>query len=1370
MASSSGVGGREDVFSFQIEEEDLAELPVGQEGEEEGIDDRWCLVGRFLSNRMIDFDKMQNILASLWQPGMGMFVKKLEDNRFLFQFYHEVDIQRVINGSPRTFDRIQLIIERLPVGGDPTSLQLNHLDIWVQIHDVKPGCMKETTEAIKEKTKLTHENGSWFWVHFKYERVPTFCFICGVIGHSDKFCSRLFQQPIDQITKPYGEFMIATPQRSYKNIGARWLRNRGWSPAANSGDNAPGHSSNQTNMETNPPVGVATSHGQGILHKNGKNHAMINDMMEGDLEGDFASNKDGEVNVSKNGNNKEKGIVIGGNSEVTIYDNKKRKGGRAYPTWLLDGFQDTVRHCGLCDLDLLGHKFTWEKSRDTPAWIEARLDRAMVNFLWLTRYPEAKLFNLAVSPSDHSPLFLDMLQHVKPAGVNFFRFKNYWTRLEESRIKQCNNDLKLLKGRCDTEGKQRYSDTKLQLFETLNQKEIYWHQRSKQLWLKDGDRNNDMGELKYWDAGLGELMLDYYSKMFSAEPGNWEEVLSCVVPKVDEEQNNFLVRPIETQEVKDALFQMHPDKSLGPNGMNPKFFQKYWHIVGADVVACVQNFFMTEEMPVGLNDTNIVLIPKKKKPDDMSELRPISLCNVVAKVITKVLANRLKGLLPGIISLNQSAFIPGRLITDNIMVSYEVLHYLKRKQVGRDGCMALKLDLSKAYDRVDWNFLTAMLSRLGFSEKWVRLVYGCLSSVQYNIVSSGYTIGPIIPTRGLRQGDPISPYLFLICAEGLSALIQRYEERKLIHGCKVANGAPVVSHMLFADDCFLYCKATEREVTNVQQMLQIFANASGQRVNFGKSSAFFSSNTTSHMKATICDRLGIREAEENSKYLGLPSSIGRNKTAAFSFVVDKVQKRIQSWDNKFLSRAGKEVLIKAVVQALPAYTMNLFLLPVGTCQAIESAISRFWWKSNSTKGIHWLCWDKLTAHKSNGGSNPSYIWRSVLEAQGLVRAGARRLIGDGSQDVISDVLNDRDQQLVWRIPLWYWVKDSKGMFSVKSAYRHQQEAHGHINLNVPTDMWKRLWNLKVPPKVLNFLWRVSANCLPTRFLLALRHVQVDSLCPFCSAAPETALHVLVRCNFAKLCWQQAKVPTVAPAAMFFRSWFEEGLSKWNEVESIEAAMTLWALWKVRNDVVWNSISPTSEEVIHVAKMNYSDWCKAQQFEKDALHGHSMVVSEKWCPPSFPSIKVNVDGAIFASEGRFGVGMVARSAAGLVLQAKTLLKTGLLQPHEVEAFGIKEALSWIKSNSWEGVILESDCLRVISDVQSNKSMVSPYGHIILDCKALCAEIENISFSFVKRSANRVAHCLGRSSLLEADRTFNSLSLPFVIASLVSEDLN
>ncbi|KAM6586073.1 hypothetical protein CsatB_013075 [Cannabis sativa] len=280
------------------------------------------------------------------------------------------------------------------------------------------------------------------------------------------------------------------------------------------------------------------------------------------------------------------------------------------------------------------------------------------------------------------------------------------------------------------------------------------------------------------------------------------------------------------------------------------------------------------------------------------------------------------------------------------------------------------------------------------------------------------------------------------------------------------------------------------------------------------------------------------------------------------------------------------------------------------------------------------------------------------------------------------------------------------------------------------------------------------------------------ICLFkCAAAPETALHLLVRCSFARSCWRQNKVSVEAPGVMTFQHWFfEEGLSKWSEVECIEAAMTLWVVWKMRNEVVWNSISRLSEEVIHTAQVNFLDWCNAQQLEKDTLPGSNLVLSEKWCPPTFPSVKVNVDGALFNSNGRYGVGMVARCAAGVMLQARTVLKSGMLQPHEVEAIGIKEALSWIKSNGWNGVVLESDCLRAISDIKSNKNMVSIYGHIISDCKVLCTEVSNLSLSCVKRSANRVAHCLARSSLHEADRTFNISSLPFVISSLVLDDLS
>lgn len=243
-------------------------------------------------------------------------------------------------------------------------------------------------------------------------------------------------------------------------------------------------------------------------------------------------------------------------------------------------------------------------------------------------------------------------------------------------------------------------------------------------------------------------------------------------------QNEELLKPVEDGEVKTALFQMQPDKAPGPDGMTPAFFQKHWKIVGKDVVQMVRNFFASGEISSELNATNIVLISKKKGPTMMSELRPISLCNVLVKIITKVLANRLKKTLDSVVSENQSAFMSGRLISDNIMVSYEVMHYLKRKRRGKEGYMALKLDMSKAYDRIEWDYLRAVLSQMGYDSWWIHLMMKCVCSVSYHVTHANREIGPIFPRRGIRQGDPLSPYLFILCAECLTALLRKYEHNK----------------------------------------------------------------------------------------------------------------------------------------------------------------------------------------------------------------------------------------------------------------------------------------------------------------------------------------------------------------------------------------------------------------------------------------------------------------------------------------------------------------------------------------------------------------------------------------------------------------
>ncbi len=198
--------------------------------------------------------------------------------------------------------------------------------------------------------------------------------------------------------------------------------------------------------------------------------------------------------------------------------------------------------------------------------------------------------------------------------------------------------------------------------------------------------------------------------------------------------NTSLLQPYTSAEIREAPFQMNPTKAPGPDGneMNALFYQKFWHIIGTDVTNVILDFLQFGQMLKSINYTHIALIPKVPAPDSMTQFRPIGLCNVLYKIISKVLANRLKPILNHVISGSQSAFVMGRLITDNILVAFEALHYLKTKHKGRSTHMTVKLDMSKAYDRVEWNFLRNMMLKLGFNDRWVNLVMQCIQTVSYS--------------------------------------------------------------------------------------------------------------------------------------------------------------------------------------------------------------------------------------------------------------------------------------------------------------------------------------------------------------------------------------------------------------------------------------------------------------------------------------------------------------------------------------------------------------------------------------------------------------------------------------------------------------
>ena len=235
--------------------------------------------------------------------------------------------------------------------------------------------------------------------------------------------------------------------------------------------------------------------------------------------------------------------------------------------------------------------------------------------------------------------------------------------------------------------------------------------------------------------------------------------------------NESLIREFTRDEVVVVLKQIHPYKALGLDGMSVVFFQKHWSIVGNNITDMILNI-LNHNIPIlELNKTNISVIPKISNPKRMTDFRPISLCNVVYKLISKILANHLKPLLPYIISENQSVFTSNRLITDNVLVAFELMHYLDHKTVGKEGFLAIKLDMSKAFDRVEWGFISKVMEKMGFYNRWRDLVIQCITLVSYLVLINGVVHGNIHPSRGLHQGDPFSPSLFLLYAEGLSTLI-----------------------------------------------------------------------------------------------------------------------------------------------------------------------------------------------------------------------------------------------------------------------------------------------------------------------------------------------------------------------------------------------------------------------------------------------------------------------------------------------------------------------------------------------------------------------------------------------------------------------
>ena len=332
------------------------------------------------------------------------------------------------------------------------------------------------------------------------------------------------------------------------------------------------------------------------------------------------------------------------------------------------------------------------------------------------------------------------------------------------------------------------------------------------------------------------LAKEYFDNLFQQQQrSSVDPVIVVLTPVIDESDNNELTAPFQVDEFKAAMFSMHPNKCAGPDGFSPGFYQQFWNVCSPDIFQECCCWLNDNQFPPSLNSTNIALIPKGQHQRTMKDWRPIALCNVLYKLLSKVLANRLKRVLHKCVSDNQSAFLSGRSILDNAMVAFEVVHHMRINRWKSNNYVALTLDISKAYDRIDWSYLKAVILRMGFATQWVQWIMMCVKSIDYSVIVNNNMVGPITAGRGLWQGDPLSPYLFILCAEGLSALIRQAEGMGDLHGVRICTDAPVISHLLFADDCFLFFRAKEYEARVMQNILKTYEEASEQAISLPKS-------------------------------------------------------------------------------------------------------------------------------------------------------------------------------------------------------------------------------------------------------------------------------------------------------------------------------------------------------------------------------------------------------------------------------------------------------------------------------------------------------------------------------------------------------
>ncbi|RVW34362.1 Transposon TX1 uncharacterized 149 kDa protein [Vitis vinifera] len=716
---------------------------------------------------------------------------------------------------------------------------------------------------------------------------------------------------------------------------------------------------------------------------------------------------------------------IGGDFNVILSQRERSRQGRL--SGAMRNFAQTVDDLELIDLPMQGGIATWSGGRNNQSW--ARLDRFLVTQQWLDMFSGVAQCRMHRPTSDHFPILL--MGGGLRRGPTPFRFENMWLKMDDFKgllrgwwqgieargrasfrlaykmkvVKQNikvwnrevfgrvevnkNSALQQLEHWDGVESERRLSmaeaeqkkEAKDAFYKWVLMEEIQWRQKSRELWLKEGDRNTGYfhrmanahrrnnsldritinGEMLTEDQEVREGIVNAFQNLLSEEPGWRADIEGLQLKQLNSREAENLEVPFSEEEIHFALMEMRGDKAPGPDGFTMAFWQDCWDVVKEEVMELFKEFFEYGSFAKSLNTTFLVLIPKKGGADDLGDFRPISLLGSLYKLLAKVLANRLKKVLDRVVSVDQNAFVRGRQILDASLVANEVLR------------------------------------KMGFGSRWEEWMRWCISTAKFSILINGVPAGFFSNSKGLRQGDPLSPYLFVLGMEVLSTMISRAGEGGFISGCRMRGRGGdelTVSHLLFADDTLIFCKARREQLTNLSWILAWFEAASGLRINLAKS-VLIPVGEVDGMEELAAE-LGCKLGALPAVYLGLPLGANHKNASSWDGVEERMRRRLAQWKRQYISKGGRMTLIKSTLASIPIYLLSLIRIPKVVAKRIEKIQRDFLWGGGSLEGKgHLINWQVVCSPKEEGGLGirkidllnktllGKWVWRYAYEKDNL---------------------------------------------------------------------------------------------------------------------------------------------------------------------------------------------------------------------------------------------------------------------------------------------------------------------------------------------------------------------------------------------------